>query len=142
MARYYSTGKRVPGDGQQALALYQRAADLAYPPAFFNIGIIDAAAQDYQGAETAFLKGATLGHRGCELMLGILYSQNEGVGDDAKAVAWLELTLSRHDPASADAARAVLATVEARLPPADRGKADAYLFEIKRRYGPVPPFRP
>jgi TPR repeat protein len=142
MARYYSTGKCIPGDGPQARVLYQRAADLSYPPAFYNIGVIDAAGQDYQDAETAFLKGATLGHRGCELMLGILYSLRVGVGDDVEAFAWLQLSLFRHDPASADAARAQLASVEARLSPTDREKADGYLIEIERQYGPIQAFRP
>jgi TPR repeat protein len=142
LARYYSTGKCLPGDGVEAIRLYHRAADLDYPPAYYNLGVIEAANQDYGAAEASWLRGAELGHRGCELMLGILYSWPQlAVGDDVKSYAWLSLAAAPGG-AGLSGLDDALKKVTARLTPADRSKAQEYFVAIRSRYRAVPAFRP
>jgi TPR repeat protein len=142
LGRYYSTGKCFAGDGVEALRLYHRAADLDYPPAYYNLGVIEAANQDYVAAEAAWLRGAELGHRGCELMLGILYSWPQlAVGDDTKSYAWLSLAASSGGTGLSGLDE-VLKKVTARLTPDDRLKAQEYFAAIRRRYRAIPAFQP
>jgi len=143
LARYYSSGKCVPGNGPEAIRLYQRAAALGYAPAYYNLGIVAAGgAQDFTEAEADFLKGAGLGHRGCELMLGILYATTPPVLDNIKAYAWLSLSLSRTPPADTGLANKLLGDVDKKLSAEERQKADDYLGQLKAQYGPTPAFRP
>jgi TPR repeat protein len=142
LARYYSTGKCFAGDGVEAVRLYRRAADLDYPPAYYNLGVIAAANQDYAVAEASFLRGAELGHRGCELMLGMLYSWPQlAVGDDVKSYAWLSLAAAPGG-AGLSGLDDVLKKVTARLTPPDRSKAQECFVAIRSRYRAIPAFRP
>jgi TPR repeat protein len=136
LARYYSTGKCIAGDGPQAIALYNRAAELGYAAAYYNLGVLEAGgAKNYHAAEGWWVKGAELGHRGCQLQLGILYSAPiVGVADDAKAYAWLSLVIRRGDP-DADLARTVLKPVKRRLSASDRARGEAYLADLQSKYG-------
>ena len=143
LARYYSTGKCIPGDGQKAIVLYERAAALGYAPAYYNLGIIQAGgAHDYPAAEAYFLKGASLGHRGCEFMLGFMYATTPPVEDDIKAFGWLSLALARHPPADPELTKELLDKVTHRLRADQREKANADLMVLIAKYGPVPAFRP
>ena len=142
LARYLSTGKCMAGDGIQAVQLYLKAASLGYAPASYNLGIIAAGNQDFTSAEGHFVAGTALGHRGCELQLGILYSLvPPPVGDDRKAYAWLLLTESRHEPISAEA-KELLATVRARLSEKARGQAVSLSAKLKQDFGNTAPFLP
>ena len=142
LARYLSTGKCMAGDGIQAVRLYLKAASLGYAPASYNLGIIAAGNQDFTSAEGHFVAGTALGHRGCELQLGILYSLvPPPVGDDRKAYAWLLLTESRHEPISAEA-KELLATVRARLSEKARGQAVSLSAKLKQDFGNTAPFLP
>jgi TPR repeat protein len=141
-ARYLSTGKCVSGDGKRAAQLYLKAEKLDYPPAFYNLGIIAAANQDFTSAEGHFAGGAMLGHRGCELQLGILYSLvPPPVGDNRKAYAWLLLTESRHEPVSADATEQ-LARIRPKLSERQRMQAEALSAKLAADYGSVRSFEP
>ena len=140
LARYLSTGKCMPGDGKRAVQLYLQAAKLHYPPAFYNLGIIAAANQDFASADAKFVEGTGLGHRGCELQLGILYSLvPRPVGDDRKAFAWLNLTESRHESASSEAAE-LLKKVRERLTSQQIAQAEALASKLKVDFGGVPAF--
>lgn len=142
MARYYSTGKCISGDGQKALEFFQRAAKLEYPPAFYNLGMSSAADGDYASAARLLLTGATLGHRGCELQLGILYSLVPApTGDDEKAFAWLSLTAGRNETVPAEARRS-LAQVSKRISRPSRERAEALYASLKEQYGSIPAFLP
>lgn len=141
MARYYSTGKCLPGDGQKAIELYQKAAKLDYPPAFYNLGMIVAGSQDFQLAEGFFARAMALGHRGAELQLGILYSlATPPTGDDRKAFAWLSVTASRAEPV-AEEAKYPLDVVTRRLSPEALAQAKALYAKLKGDYEGVPAFR-
>jgi len=141
MARYYSMGNCVPGDGQKAFELYQRAAKLEYPPAFYNLGMISASNGSYASAAEFLLMGTVLGHRGSELQLGILYSLVPApTGDDEKAFAWLSLTSSRNEQVSTEARRQ-LAIVSKRIDKASREKAEALYASLKEKYGPIHAFK-
>jgi hypothetical protein len=138
LARYYSTGKCIAGDGVEAIKLYRRAADLGYPAAYYNLGIIAAANGDYRAAETSWLRGASLGHRGSELQLGILYSWPQlDVADDVKSYAWLSLAAAQGG-AGLGIFDLVLEKVIARLSTADLAKARLYLATLRRQYRAVP----
>ena len=141
LARYFSTGKCIPGDGKRAMELYMEAALLNYPPAFYNLGMVSAAHRDLKAAEAYFSKGALLGHRGCEFQLGILYSfPNTAVSNDAKAFAWLSLVSSRTDEPIKDGDE-LLSKIKARLTSEQRQTAEAMLADLKSRYGSTPAFR-
>jgi hypothetical protein len=141
MARYYSTGKCVPGDGQKAIELYLKAAKLNYPPAFYNLGIVSAGNQDFQSAELFFFRGAQLGHRGAELQLGILYSLvPPPTGDDIKAFAWLSITANRTEPV-AEEAKDRLSVVTSRLTPEALARAQTLYAQLREKYEAVPEFR-
>jgi len=141
LARYYSTGKCIHGDGAKALDLYKRAAQLNYPRAFYNLGIVYAGNNDFKGAEEMFTRGAELGHRGSELQLGILYSLVPApVGDHVKAVAWLSLTASRSESISNEA-KDVLKSIKTRMEPAVWGPASILTEELKAKYGSKPEFK-
>ncbi|MEZ5615890.1 MAG: hypothetical protein R3E35_11830 [Rhodocyclaceae bacterium] len=140
MARYLSTGKCMPGDGKQAVHLYLKAASLGYAPARYNLGIVAAGNQDFTSAEGHFFEGARLGHRGCELQLGILYSLvPPPVGDDRKAYAWLLLTASRHEPISREASE-LLAKVRARISDQARVQAETLSAKLSADFGKITPF--
>jgi len=140
LARYLSTGKCMPGDGKEAIRLYVQSEKLGYPPASYNLGIISAANQDFVSAEGHFALGATLGHRGSELQLGILYSLvPPPVGDNRKAYAWLLLTESRHEPISAEATEQ-LARIRPQLADQGRAQAEALSAKLKADFGGVRPF--
>ncbi len=141
LARYYSTGKCGLADGATATALYRKAASLNYPPAFYNLGIIAAAHQNFGEAEQMFLRGTELGHRGCELQLGILYSfPIPGVGDDTKAFAWLSFTASRGEDVSSEA-KEILDQIQGRIRP-DHEQAKVLIQQLKQQYGAIPAFVP
>ena len=141
LARYYSTGKCFAGNGAEAISLYHRAADLDYPPASFNLGLIEAANQDFGAAEASWLRGAELGHRGCELMLGTLYSSPQlAIGDDVKSYAWLSLAASPGG-AGLSGLDDMLRKVTARLKPADLSKAQEDLRAMRTKYRAIPAFR-
>lgn len=140
MARYYSTGKCLPGDGQKSIEYYQKAMKLNYPPAFYNLGMIVAGSQDFQLAEGLFARGMELGHRGAELQLGILYSLvPPPVGDDRKAFAWLSITANRAEPV-AEEAKDRLDVVTRRLSPEALAQAKALFAKLKENYEGVPAF--
>jgi len=133
LARYLSTGKCMPGDGKEAIRLYVQSEKLGFPPASYNLGIISAANQDFLSAEGHFALGATRGHRGSELQLGILYSLvPPPVGDNRKAYAWLLLTESRHEPISAEATEQ-LARIRPQL-------TEALSAKLTADFGGVRPF--
>ncbi|MGH6974538.1 MAG: tetratricopeptide repeat protein [Stellaceae bacterium] len=141
MARYYSTGKCIGGDGQEAINLYIKAAHLGYAPAFYNLWIIAAGSGQYKNAEFFFQKGAGLGHRGCELQLGILYSfPIPDVGNNAKTYGWLSL-YELHEGKTDDTAK-LLPKVAARLTPAQRVEVERLFGELKQKYGSLPEFQP
>lgn len=141
LARYLSTGRCMPGDGLKAIQLYKRAAELNYPPAFYNLAMLALARQDFAAAERYLAQGASAGHRGCELQLGTLYSAAPPpVGDDAKAYAWLSLTASRGEAVSVEAEER-LKVVRARLPESTRPSADALAEQLKQTYASVAAFR-
>ena len=140
MARYYSTGKCVPGDGKKAIDFYVRASKLNYPPAFYNLGIVSAGNQEFQLAEAFFARGAQLGHRGAEFQLGILYSLvPPPVGDDAKAFAWLSLTANRAEPV-AEEAEDRLRTVKRRMSQEALARGEAIYQQLRERYASVSAF--
>lgn len=140
MARYYSTGKCLPGDGQKAIEFYRKAAKLDYPPAFYNLGLIAAANQDFQLAERFFIRGMELGHRGAELQLGILYSLvPPPIGEDRKAFAWLSITAGRSEPV-AEEAKDRLDVVKRRLSPNALAQAKVLYVKLKEHYEAVPAF--
>lgn len=141
MARFYSTGSCVSGDGEKAVLLYQRAARQSYPRAFYNLGIISASHDDFSSAEAWFKKGAELGHRGCELQLGILYSLvPPPVGDLVKGLAWLSLTASRNEPVASEA-EDVRHGVRKRVDGAILKSAARMSVRLRERYGDIPEFR-
>jgi TPR repeat protein len=142
LARYYSTGHCIKGDGKKAIELYTRAAELGYPPAFYNLGIISAANRDYKTAEFLFKRGAELGHRGAEIQLGILYSfPIPNIGDNTKAFAWLSLAASRPGDAASEA-KDILGKVNSKLTPPERRQGERLFNELTNRYGTVPEFKP
>ena len=142
LARYLSTGRCMPGDGLRAISLYKQAAQLGYPPAFYNLGILSAARQDFASAEGYFANGALAGHRGCELQLGILYSLvPPPVGNDSKAFAWLSLTAARNEPSSGEAADR-LAVVRRRLPESSMAPAEALAQRLRADYLALQAFAP
>jgi TPR repeat protein len=142
LARYLSTGRCMPGDGRKAIRLYTQAAELNYPPAFYNLGMLAAARQDFASAEGYLARGASAGHRGCELQLGILYSLvPPPVGNDSKAFAWLSLTSSRPEPVAAEAADR-LKVVRTRLSESNRPSAEALADRLKAQYLSLAPFTP
>ena len=141
MARYYSTGKCMPGDGAKALEYYGRAVQINYPPAFYNLGMILAANQKFRDAESYFFRGAMLGHRGCELQLGILYFLvPPPVGNDQKAFGWLSLSASRDD-AIASEAKDMLEKVSRRLTDEDKKRASLVFMQLQEKYKAVPAFQ-
>jgi len=141
LARYYSTGKCGLADGAKAIDLYRKAASLNYPPAFYNLGIIAAAHQNFVEAEQMFLRGTELGHRGCELMLGILYHlSSPDVRDDTKAYAWLSFTASRDEEISSQA-EDMLSEFQDSLKP-DHQRAKVLIQQLKQQYGAIPAFVP
>jgi TPR repeat protein len=140
MARYYSTGTCLQGDGQKAIDLYQKAAKLDYPPAFYNLGMLAATGQNFQLAESLFARGMELGHRGAELQLGILYSLvPPPTGDDRKAFAWLSVTANRTEPISEEA-KDRLDVVARRLTPEALAQVKTLCSKLKEDYGNVPAF--
>ena len=140
MARYYSTGKCLPGDGQKAIEHYWKAAKLNYPPAYYNLGIVSAGNKDYESAELLFFRGTQLGHRGAELQLGILYSLvPPPIGNDEKAFAWLSVTVNRNEAISGEAKES-LATVTRRMDASSRERAEALYRGLNDKYGLVPAF--
>ncbi len=81
-------------------------------------------------------------HRGCELMLGILYSWPQlAVGDDVKSYAWLSFAAAKGG-AGLSGLDDALKKVSARLTPADRSKAQEYFVALRNRYRAIPAFRP
>ena len=142
LARYLSTGRCMTGDGRRAIQLYGQAAELGYPPAFYNLGMLATARQDFAAAERYFHRGAEGGHRLSELQLGILYATAPApVGDDAKAFAWLSLTAGRQDSVAAEAMDR-LDAVRARLSDESRRSAEALTDTLKQRYAPIPSMTP
>lgn len=142
LARYLSTGKCMPGDGKRAFNLYLRAADDQYPPAFYNLGMIAAANGDFRSAEGYLFKGTSLGHRGCELQLGILYGfAPPPVGDKRKAYAWLSLTASR-DEVISDEAKGILAKIGTQLSADEKGQAEKLSSKLRADFGNVVPYLP
>jgi TPR repeat protein len=141
MARYYSTGKCLLGDGPKSIEYYQKAVKLNYPPAFYNLGMIAASGQNFRLAEGLFSRGMELGHRGAELQLGILYSIVPApVGDDRKAFAWLSITANRAEPV-AEEAKDRLDVVMHRLSPDGLAQAKTLLTKLKESYEGVPAFQ-
>jgi TPR repeat protein len=146
MGRYTATGKCLPNPPddphEMVVTFYQEAAKRNYPPAFYNLGRIAAADHEFREAEQYWQKGTDLGHRGCELQLGILYSWPTlpEMNDDVKAFAWLSIAASRPnaDPIAAEA----LSKVRARLKPADLAKAEALHQELNTKYGSLPEWQP
>jgi TPR repeat protein len=142
LARYLSTGKCMPGDGKRSVLLYARAAKDHYPPAFYNLGMIAAASRDYARAEGYLFEGASLGHRGCELQLGILYGlAPPPLGDQRKAYAWLLLTSSRGEGIS-DEAKEILGKVGTRLSSKQKAQAEMLSMKLSAMYGNVQEFSP
>ncbi len=140
MARYYSTGKCLQGDGQKAIELYLKLVKMDYPPAFYNLGIISAANQDFQTAELLFFRGTQLGHRGAELQLGIFYSLvPPPFGDDTKAFAWLSITANRAEPV-AEEAQDRLRVVTRRMTPDALARAEALYSQLRGKYEALPEF--
>lgn len=141
MARHYSSGKCLKGDGEKAVAMYWKAAELGYPPAYYNLGMIHAARQKFEDAETLFFGGTQLGHRGCELQLGILYSLvPPPVGNDEKAYAWLSMTASRAEPIAPEAADR-LRQVSARMSSSSAERAKALEENLRKKYFAVQAFQ-
>lgn len=141
MARYYSTGKCVAGDGKLAMENYWKAASLNYPPAFYNLGIISAGNQAFPDAELLFFRGAQLGHRGSELQLGILYSlAPPPVANDEKAYAWLSVTVARGEPISSEA-KDQLARVSARMSPTSIERGSTLHKSLTEKFGSIPAFQ-
>jgi len=142
LARYLSTGRCMPGDGRKAIQLYGQAAELGYPPAFYNLGMLATARQDFAAAERHFSRGAEGGHRPSELQLGILYATAPApVGDDVKAFAWLSLASARQESISAEASDR-LSAVRARLPDESLRSAEAMAETLKARYWAMPAVTP
>lgn len=141
LARYYSTGKCLSGDGTKAMELYLKAAALNYPRAFYNLGIIHASYGDFESAESFFLQGAELGHRGSELQLGILYAiVPPPVGDPVKGAAWLSFTASRPE-GIADEAKDILEGQKKRMEPTVWEPASKMAETLRNKYGPIPEFK-
>jgi TPR repeat protein len=116
---------------------------LGYASAYYNLGIIYAGgSNDFVAAGAAFFQGATLGHRGCELMLGILYATTPPVADDIKAYGWLSLSLTRNPSSQPVLARELLDRVKQRITIDQRQKADGYLADLKAKYGSIAAFQP
>ena len=142
LARYLSTGRCMPGDGRRAIQLYGEAAELGYPPAFYNLGMLATARHDFAAAERQFSRGAEGGHRLSELQLGILYATAPApVGDDAKAFAWLSLTSARQEPISAEADDRLNA-VRTRLSDESRRSAEALAETLRERHAAIPAVTP
>jgi TPR repeat protein len=142
LARYLSTGRCMPGDARRAIQLYGQAAELGYPPAFYNLGMLAAARQDFAAAERSLSRGAEGGHRLSELQLGILYATAPApVGDDAKAFAWLSLTSGRQELLSAEASERLKA-LRAKLSDESRRAAEAFADTLKERYSAIPSVTP
>lgn len=141
MARYYSTGKCISGDGDKAVALYWQAAKSNYPPAFYNLGIVAAGgARDYKTAELMFFRGAQLGHRGSELQLGVLYQLSPPpVHDNAKSYAWLSVTVRRGEAISQEA-KGMLEDLERKVTDEERQKGKALALRLWEQFGNVPAF--
>ncbi len=141
MARYYSTGKCIVGDGEKAVAHYWQAAKMNYPPAFFNLGIVAAGGEkDYEKAELMFFRGAQLGHRGSELQLGILYQlAPPPVRDNVKSYAWLTVTTNRGEPISQEA-KGILEDLERKVSDEEKVKGKALASRLLGQFGNVPAF--
>lgn len=140
LARHRSTGACMPGDGDRALALYRAAAAADYPPAFYNLGMLAAGNDDFAEAERWMLRGATLGHRGAELQLGILYMLVPApVGNQEKAHAWLSLLAQRNEPVSSEAGD-FLKQVDKRLSTDARRRADVLAQSLIVKYGAIEAF--
>ncbi len=141
MARYYSTGKCIAGDGEKAVAYYWKAAKLNYPPAYYNLGIIAAGGEkDYKAAELMFFRGAQLGHRGSELHLGILLHMSfPPVRDNAKSYAWLSLTASRGEAISQEA-KGILEDLERKITDDEKQRGEALAIRLREQFGNVPAF--
>jgi len=141
MARYYSTGKCIAGDGEKAVAHYWQAAKMNYPPAYFNLGIVAAGGEkDYKKAELMFFRGAQLGHRGSELQLGILYQlAPPPVRDNVKSYAWLSVTANRAEPISQEA-KGLLEDLERKVTDEEREKGKVLANRLSGQFGNVPAF--
>jgi TPR repeat protein len=140
MARHYSTGKCLAGDGEKAVQLYFKAMEQSYPPAFYNVGMMMAANQQFELAAKTFFAGAAKGHRGAELQLGILFSLvPPPVGNDASAYAWLSLTAGRNEPV-AEEARGILAKVKSRVSTSELEEGTQLLGKLEEDFGAIPPF--
>jgi TPR repeat protein len=141
MARYYSTGKCIAGDGEKAVAHYWQAAKMNYPPAYFNLGIVAAGGEkDYEKAELMFFRGAQLGHRGSELQLGILYQlAPPPVRDNVKSYAWLTVTANRGEPISQEA-KSILEDLERKVTDEEKVKGKALASRLSGKFGNVPAF--
>ena len=141
MGRYYSTGKCIAGDGEKAVDYYWQAAKLNYPPAFYNLGVVAAGGEkDFKKAELMFFRGAQLGHRGCELQLGILYQlAPEPVRDNVKSYAWLSVTAKRAEPISQEA-QDMLPKLEPKLTNEEKEKGKALASRLWEQFGRVPAF--
>jgi TPR repeat protein len=141
MARYFSTGKCVPGNGAKAVELYWQAAKLNYPPAFYNLGIVAAGGEgDFQKAELMFFRGMQLGHRGAELQLGILYQLAPApVRDLAEAYAWLSVTAARGESISREA-RDLLTELDRKVSNDERERGKSLAISLSGQFSNVPPF--
>jgi hypothetical protein len=140
MARHFSTGECMPGDGERATALYWQAAEKRYPPAFYSLGIISAGSRDFESAELLFFRGAQLGHRGSELQLGILYMLAPApIRNDEKAFAWLTVLKNRAEPVSSEAEE-FLKTVSDRMSAPSLERAQRLAMSLSRQFGSTPAF--
>lgn len=141
MARYYSTGKCLAGDGEKAVALYWQAAQMNYPPAYYNLGIVAAGGErDYKKAELMFFRGAQLGHRGSELQLGVLYQlAPPPVRDNIKSYAWLSVTANRGEPISQEA-KGLLEDIERKLTEEEKERGKALANRLAGQFGNVSAF--
>lgn len=141
MARYYSTGRCIAGDGEKAVALYWQAAQMNYPPAFYNLGVVAAGGEkDFKKAELMFFRGAQLGHRGSELQLGVLYQlAPPPMRDSVKSYAWLSITVNRREPISQEA-KGLLEDLERKLTDEEKEKGKALANRLSVQFGNVPAF--
>ena len=112
----------MPQDYLQARDWFQKAADLGFAPAQYNLAIMyrdgQGIAQDYTQAHDWFQKAAVQNHLYSQFNLGVMYFEGMGVPQDyEEAYFWYYLSSDLGYPKPAELERlhpAVIARVEKR----------------------------
>lgn len=88
----YRHGEYLNKDEETSFLWFQKAAELGYRPAFYNMALYyKNVKQDYVNTAICYEKGATLGHAGSQNGIGLAYENGRGVPKDLqKAVYWYQ----------------------------------------------------